>query len=68
MHRKLNNVVESQIVGDILTCISQEIHKFCYASASQVCSYCLNISQNQLNVALTMHKLNIGKLLNIGKY
>ena len=35
---------------------------------SQVCSYCLNIGQDQLNVALTMHKLNIGKLLNIGKY
>ena len=26
-------VNESQIVGDILTCTSQEIHKFCYASA-----------------------------------
>ena len=35
---------------------------------SQVCSYCLNIGQDQLNVALTMRKLNIGKLLNIGKY
>ena len=35
---------------------------------SQVCSYYLNIGQDQLNVALTMHKLNIGKWLNIGKY
>ena len=35
---------------------------------SQVCSYSLNIGKDQLNVALTMHKLNIGKRLNIGKY
>ena len=34
---------------------------------SQVCSY-LNIGQDQINVALTIHKLNIGKWLNIGKY
>ena len=34
----------------------------------QVCSYCLNIGQDQLNVASTMHKLNIGKWLNIVKY
>ena len=27
----------------------------------QVCSYCLNIGHDQLKVALTMHKLNIGK-------
>ena len=32
VHGKFN-VVESQIVGDILICISQEIHKFCYTSA-----------------------------------
>ena len=35
---------------------------------SQVCSFCLNIGQDQLSVALTMHKLNVGKLLNISKY
>ena len=35
---------------------------------SQVCSYCLNIGQDPVNVTLTMHKLNIGKWLNIGKY
>ena len=39
-----------------------------YVLESQVCSYCLNIGQDQLNVALTMHKLSIGKLLSIGKY
>ena len=38
------------------------------ALESQVCSYYLNIGQDQLNIALTMLKLNIGKWLNIGKY
>ena len=33
VQRKLNNVVESRIVANILTCISQENHKLCYASA-----------------------------------
>ena len=30
VHRKLNNVIKSQIVVNVLTCISQENHKFCY--------------------------------------
>ena len=30
VHRKLNNVIKSQIVVNILTCISQEHHKSCY--------------------------------------
>ena len=30
MHSKMNNVAESQIAMNIITCISQENHKFCY--------------------------------------
>ena len=33
VHTKLNNVVESQIVVNILTCISQENHISCYTQA-----------------------------------
>ena len=34
VHRKLNNVVESHTVVNILTCISQESRKSCYTSSS----------------------------------
>ena len=33
VHKKLNNFVENQIVGNISTCVSQENHDFCYTSA-----------------------------------